>query len=157
LSPPWMEMLNYTVTEAQRLDLGIDLTTGTGWCFGGPHVTDAEANASVVVKTFDAAVGRPMHTDILPASVQAIMAFSPNGASMDLTAILKADGRIDWTPPADGWRIYVVTQRPSGQKVKRAAPGGEGWMLNPFYAEAMRHYLEWFDGAFARHSGLRPR
>ena len=41
LSPQWMEMLAYTVTEAHRLGLGVDMTTGTGWCFGGPQVTDA--------------------------------------------------------------------------------------------------------------------
>jgi len=44
LSPKWMEMLRHTVTEAQRLDLGIDMTTGTGWCFGGrtwPSATPA--------------------------------------------------------------------------------------------------------------------
>ena len=34
LSPRWMEMLRHTVAEANRLDLGIDMTTGTGWCFG---------------------------------------------------------------------------------------------------------------------------
>ena len=42
LSPQWMEMLDHTVTEAQRLGLGVDMTTGTGWCFGGPNVTDTE-------------------------------------------------------------------------------------------------------------------
>ena len=31
LSPKWMEMLAYTTLEAKRLDLGVDLTTGTGW------------------------------------------------------------------------------------------------------------------------------
>src|SRR5688572_30508315 len=58
LSPRWMEMLNYTVTEARRLGLDVDMTTGTGWCFGGgPNVTEAEGNASVVMKTFDVPAG----------------------------------------------------------------------------------------------------
>jgi len=26
------------------------MTTGTGWCFGGPQVSDNDANASIVVK-----------------------------------------------------------------------------------------------------------
>src|SRR3978361_176951 len=30
LSPNWMEMLQHTLQEAKRLDLGIDLATGTG-------------------------------------------------------------------------------------------------------------------------------
>ena len=51
LSPKWMDMMGYTAAEAHRLGLGVDMTTGTGWCFGGPNVSDRDANASVVVKT----------------------------------------------------------------------------------------------------------
>src|ERR1700761_1234522 len=36
LSPKWMEMLGVATTEAQKLGMGVDLTTGTGWPFGGP-------------------------------------------------------------------------------------------------------------------------
>ena len=36
LSPRWMELLAHTTREARRLSLGVDLTTGTGWPFGGP-------------------------------------------------------------------------------------------------------------------------
>ena len=39
LSPKWMEMLAHTTAEAKRLGLGVDMTTGTGWPFGGPNVT----------------------------------------------------------------------------------------------------------------------
>ena len=39
LSPKWMEMLAHTVSEADRLGMGIDMTTGTGWPFGGPSLT----------------------------------------------------------------------------------------------------------------------
>ena len=35
LSPQWMQMLNYTMKEAKRLGLGIDIANGTGWPFGG--------------------------------------------------------------------------------------------------------------------------
>ena len=38
LSPQWMEMLRFSVEETGRLDMGVDITTGTGWCFGGPNV-----------------------------------------------------------------------------------------------------------------------
>jgi hypothetical protein len=74
LSPRWMEMLDYTATEAQRLDLGVDMSTGTGWCFGGPRVTDAEANATVVVKTFDLAAGGEFHEKIDAGTIQALVA-----------------------------------------------------------------------------------
>lgn len=38
LSSQWMEMLNHTVRKAQALGLFVDMTTGTGWCFGGPNL-----------------------------------------------------------------------------------------------------------------------
>ena len=43
LTPQWMELLIHTLKEGERLDLGIDMATGTGWPFGGPWVTDKDA------------------------------------------------------------------------------------------------------------------
>jgi len=38
LSPKWMEMLDYMLKKADSLGLIVDMTTGTGWCFGGPDL-----------------------------------------------------------------------------------------------------------------------
>src|SRR5438309_1709331 len=57
LSPKWMDMLKYTIREAQRLGLGVDMTTGTGWCFGGPQVPEEEAGMKVRSKLYDVPVG----------------------------------------------------------------------------------------------------
>jgi hypothetical protein len=85
------------------------------------------------------------------------MAFSPEGKYLELTDKLASDGGVDWSPESGVWQVYVVSQRPSGQKVKRAAPGGQGHMLNLIYPAAMRHYLQWFDDAFAQYTGPKPR
>lgn len=157
LTPRWMELMGYSVSEAKRLDMGVDMTLGTGWCLGGPTVSDEDANASVVVRTFDIAAGDKLTEKFKPGSVQALMAFSTNGVPIDLLPKLSADGSVDWSAPAGSWRIYAISQKPSGQKVKRAAPGGEGWMLNPFYSKSVRDWLPWFDAAFKRYHGPRPR
>src|SRR6187455_1357315 len=39
LSNEWMNLLSYTTEQAQQLGLGVDLTMGTGWPFGGKHIT----------------------------------------------------------------------------------------------------------------------
>jgi hypothetical protein len=39
LSKRWLAVFSHTVREANRLGLGVDLSTGTGWPFGGPNVT----------------------------------------------------------------------------------------------------------------------
>ena len=92
LSPRWMELLAHTTREAQRLGLGVDLTTGTGWPFGGPWVGDEDASSSLV---------------------------------------LERDERGATVPSA---------KRPI-QKVKRAAPGGEGNVLDPYSVPALERYL----------------
>lgn len=52
LSPPWIELLEHTLAEARRLDLGIDLATGTGWPFGGPWLEPRHAAHYVTFKTY---------------------------------------------------------------------------------------------------------
>lgn len=157
LSPQWMQMLAHTVTEAQRLDMGVDMTTGTGWCFGGPHVTEREANAFVVVRKFELTPGERLTQKLNRTNIQALVAFSPGGENIELIGKLDSNGVLDWSPENGSWVAYAISQRPSGQKVKRAAPGGQGHMLNLFYPDAMRHYLEWFDEAFAQYHGPNPR
>jgi hypothetical protein len=170
LSPKWMDMLAFTVAEADRLGLGVDMTTGTGWCFGGPRVTDAEANASVVWKTYQLGVGERIEERLDRKSIQALVAFGPGGKPIDLTDSISTNGEVFFSPPGnfiatpgnnDGppktWTIYAVSQKPSGQRVKRAAPGGEGHMLNLASPAAMTNYLRWFDEAFASYTGPKPR
>lgn len=43
LSPEWIELLQHALKESERLGLGVDMATGTGWPFGGPWVTSADA------------------------------------------------------------------------------------------------------------------
>jgi hypothetical protein len=48
-SPEWFEMFNHAVTEAERLGMNLDLTPGSGWRLGGPHVTPEYAEQSFSV------------------------------------------------------------------------------------------------------------
>lgn len=168
LSPKWMEMLRHVVKEARRLDMFADMTTGTGWCFGGPDVSNADACALVEIKTTELKSGSraPSPLAPLPAgegrrfdrrALQALMAFGPDGRSVDLWDKIADDGSLDWTVPDGTWKLYRVGQRKWRGAVKRAAPGGAGPMLNPFADNSMPHYLERFTRAFAAYDGPRPR
>ncbi len=157
LSPEWMNMMGYTVGAARSLGMNADMALETGWNFGGPTITRDEANAFVVKTTIDAAGGQPFGQNFPRGAIQALVAFGTNGASIDLTRRIGADGTIHWTPPPGAWQVYAISQRFSGQNVKRAAPGGAGPMLNPFYPKAMRDYLKWFDKAFDTYTGPQPR
>ena len=146
LSPKWMERLRHTVTEARRLGLDVDMTTGSGWCLGGPDVSDADANAVPVVRTFDVTAGAKFVRD----NEQAMVAFSDDGKVVEVTGA-------GWIVPEGKWRVYAISQKPSGQKVKRAGPGGAGHMLNLFYPDAMQRHLQKFTEAFAKYDGPKPR
>ena len=167
LTPQWLTMMGHTVDEARRLGMGVDMTLGSGWCFGGPTVNDRDANASVVVKTFKLGVGERVNEKLDRKAIQALIAFSAEGKSIDLTESISTNGEVFFSPPGNWigtgtnsppktWTVYAISQKPSGQKVKRPAPGGEGWMLNPAYPQAVRDWLPWFDQAFANYTGSKP-
>lgn len=99
LSPAWMETLSYTSAEADRLGLGLDMTTGTGWPFGGPQITPEFAAKSVKI--------------------------GKHGEH------------------------YLAEVTNTGQRVKRAAPGGEGLVMDPFSSKSLEVYLARFDSAFS--------
>ena len=157
LSPKWMDMMGYAVSKARSLGMDVDITTGTGWCFGGPNVSDEDANASVVTKTYTVTAGEKLKEKFDRKVIQALVAFSPEGKCVEITRKITADGDVNWTAPEGSWRVYAISQKPSGQKVKRAAPGGEGWMLNLIYPDAMRRFLQRFTDAFAKYNGPKPR
>ncbi|MCF7668508.1 MAG: hypothetical protein K9N48_01900 [Verrucomicrobia bacterium] len=157
LSPKWMNMLAHTTSEADRLGLGVDMTTGTGWCFGGPNVSDNDANASVVVRILKPDDTGRLERKLDADSLQALVAFSEANASIDLTDAVRKDGQLQWSAPAGQWRVFAVSQKPSGRDVKRSAPGGSGHMLNLFYPDAVRRYLERFSSAFSDFPGIMPR
>ncbi len=166
LSSNWMGMLDFSVREGHQLDLGVDMTLGTGWCFGGPTVSDEDANANVIQHKYKLSPGDKLVEKFDRNTTQALIAFSPDGKIVDLTKSINAKGEVSFTPPVDKkatnappkeWTVYAISQKPSGQKVKRAAPGGEGWMLNPIYPKAMKNWLPWFDKAFANYHGAKPR
>ena len=156
LSPHWMAELAHTTVEARRLGLGVDLTTGTGWPAGGPHVTAEDASARVQLKAYDVAAGSRLVGALPKGVLQCLLAVSDSGKRKDLTSAVR-DGTLDWTAPAGRWRLYALTAESPIQKVKRAAPGGEGSVLNPYSTAALDHYLGGFDQAFAGYHGDRPR
>ncbi len=157
LSPQWMDMMGWSVSEAHRLGMGVDMTTGSGWCFGGPQVTDADANASVVVKTFNLQPGEQLAQKFERAAMQALIAYGADGETVDLTKSIPTHGEVDFAATNGAWKVYAISQKPSGQKVKRAGPGGQGWMLNLIYPKAMDDFLKPYTAAFAAYNGPKPR
>src|SRR6185503_14522951 len=83
--------------------------------------------------------------------LQALMAYSSDGKVMDLTGKVDAEGRLRWTAPSvpGEWTLYGIFQGWHGKMVERAAPGGEGNVIDHFSRVALMRYLSRFDSAFA--------
>ncbi len=156
LSPKWMEMLAHTEAETKRLGMNTDMNTGTGWPFGGPEVTIDDAASKMLVRKYDIKGGKNFSEDIIPleanqksiAKLQRLMAFQ-NKKVVNLTNLVDSKGKISWKAPKGDWQIIAVFNGKTLQKVKRAAPGGEGYVMDHFSQKAVKDYLQRFEIAFS--------
>ena len=85
LSPEWMEAFTYTLQEAERLDMGIDLANSSGWPFGGPWIDQDDACKNINLKTYSLVTGQKLREKIeftQPALVR------PIGQRPDMTRLL---------------------------------------------------------------------
>ena len=150
LSSPWMEMLQYTESEAARLGMQIDMNTGTGWPFGGPEVGIEDAAGKLFITEYEWKGGEPFKEKIvvadskqLPyAKLSRLMAYSDKGRCIDVTDKVTKDGRLQWKAPKGDWKLIAAFCGKTFQKVKRAAPGGEGYVMDHLSARAVKNYLE---------------
>jgi hypothetical protein len=199
LSPKWMEMLQHTLQEGKRLGLGIDMANATGWPFGGPWVTPADACKELFVKTYSLKEGEELNELIsytqqpfyrsesgqkvdlktlsFPIATNkdlqryafdqvrfemtfkpaTVVAYSGQNEMVDLTTKVDANGKLNWKPGAGDWKLYALFIGYHGKLVERAAPGGEGDVIDHFNATSLKHYLDRFDKAFVGKdiSGIR--
>jgi hypothetical protein len=87
----------------------------------------------------------------------ALTAVSEAGTTVDLASRVMPDGTLDWVAPTGSWTLHGVFLGWHGKLVERAAPGGEGDVIDHFSRDAIRRYLARFDRAFDGHdlTGLR--
>ena len=161
LSERWMEILRFCQDEGKNNGIRIDMNCGTGWPFGGPEVKMEEAACKLVL--VDTTVTHEQLTDLViaispkekPYSVlQKVMAFSvnvPKYTNKNVTKVADVtnavtDGHLRLRNVDKGiWRIIAIFAGRTRQKVKRAAPGGEGWVVDHFDSTAVAHYLQRFE------------
>jgi len=158
LSPEWMDLLNHTVSEANRLGMQADMITGTGWPFGGDHVTTKDAARRLVTQTyrlsegqvFDQRVQLSNRRNAETADLHLLKGYSSSGHSAVLTSFVDEGGHLHWTPePGTGnWQLIALFNDWTNMQVKRAAPGAEGNVMDHFSEMALENYLARFDTAF---------
>jgi len=161
MSKEWMDMLGYTIEKGNELGIETDMSTGTGWPFGGPSVPLSEAACKAIFQDYN--VGADSTTlDIsctdrrqksLP-TVGCVMLYEPDQSPVNLTDAVVREGNksrvfIPASEQSASRRLIVLYIGRTQQMVKRAAPGGEGYVIDHFDSEAVNHYLATFDKAFS--------
>lgn len=148
LSAEWIDLLDYTLDEARRLNLKVDMVLGTGWPFGGPQVEDKYAAKKLHIQLFPVSKNEKIDRQLQIedpemnslAYVQQVLAFDQEGNKKDLTDQLDKK-RLKWTAD-NNYRVFVIYKGRTGQQVKRAAPGGKGNVLDHFSEDALFDYLK---------------
>lgn len=130
LSPRWVDLFTHTLREAKRLGMGVDLIAGTGWPFGGPWVAEEDKPQVAWVEAF--------------APGEEIQHRRKTDQAVEILAVSE-----------EGNHRYALFLAPTGQQVKRAAPGGEGHVLDHFDAAAVRRYFDVLGKAFNEASSTR--
>lgn len=154
LSEEWFALVDYTIEEAQKLNMGVDLTLGTGWPYGGPWISSEFAANLLVVRVFSVMNSRkiPLNVSQLKSQYELIDIVAAYASSqneeVDLTPYLRHESHTLKVSKSD-WKITLFGIQQTQQRVKRAAPGGEGLVLDYFDSKAVKHYLNHFDSAFA--------
>ena len=167
LSDKWMEMLRYTQEQGRQNGIEIDMATGTGWPFGGPWVPLEESACRAVFVEQSFIGDKVENLDLRPTEERdrknavflKAMLFGHNGSVKDVTDCMK-DGILNWKATKEdskllggknGSKTVVVLYIKYGvMKVKRAAPGGEGLVIDHFDRKAVANYLKHIEDAFER-------
>lgn len=155
LSEGWMNALKTCQQIADEQHVDIDMNGGTGWPFGGPWVKTSEAAGKLVTKseTLTADGSTEITFSVKSpegnAPLNKVMGFQQDGDQqvVELTSLVE-NNTLKWMAPAGQWLIIAVYDGHTGQQVKRAAPGGEGPVLDHYDADAVKNYLTHFDQAF---------
>ena len=161
LSDKWFEMLRFVEEQGKQKGIEVGMATGTGWPFGGPWVPLKESACRVVFveKTFEGTEVKNL--DITPSEKEAKNAFLDKvmlyaeGKAYDVTGNIK-DGKLTWKPLHSHLAQYTVKRviavyiKYGVMKVKRAAPGGEGLVIDHFDKQAVKNYLNHISDAFDR-------
>ena len=148
LSAEYLDLIGFTARKARELGLRMDVTLGSGWSFGGPHITPELAAARLRSDRREITPDISRLTRPVPYEhEQLIAAFVGRGSVREVDAStfepldISGTGAIS-VPPGPGPRtvLFYFASR-TGQIVKRPALGAEGYVLDHYQRPAIEKHL----------------
>jgi len=148
VSSEHLDHLRFAAEEARRLGLRVDVTLGSGWPFGGPHIPVTQAAGGLRVESVPLSAGSTsVAVPALEAGENLMAVFlAPGGSSLDLKqakALPAPSGpRLDLSGRADSdARILFFISSRTGMMVKRPSAGAAGWVLDHYDSAAIENHL----------------
>ena len=152
LLPEHLEALRFTAEKTKELGLRMDLTLGSGWPYGGPQISRSNAvdalHASAPIgvspgqTSVAAPAGRGGESGGIVAALLGPVADAPAGFSPYLP--LEIRGNTALLPPdlhgATQVTFYTLGL-PGLAQVKRAALGGEGYIVDHYSPAAIGTFI----------------
>lgn len=147
LSDSFLADLRFAADEAKRLGLRFDLTIGSGWSYGGPHITPDLAARRLHWERVEIGVpGGDLPAPEMWPGDEFVAAYVGQGSGTESAGtweqLAVVDGKVR-LPEGRGPRVLLAAvSRLTGQQVKRAAAGAEGWVLDHYSAAATARHIE---------------
>lgn len=151
LSQEFLDAVSFANRSGRAQGLRVDITLGSGWPFGGPHIKVEHAAARLRMASIEVPAGsrsfalpavmngeRLLATFVAPGNAKQY----ETGKLQRIQASADAGGRAA-IAPGDADRVvlaYIATR--TGQQVKRPALGAEGFVLDHLNREAVEHHLK---------------
>jgi len=161
LSPEMLDCVHYAQQEGRKLGLRIDVTMGSGWPYGGPATTLAEAAGRLRVAEVpipaDSSTITPPALAAGESLVSASMVDALPGSKWDAASARPLPISSTGIAPSGTPRIALFfIAGHTRQVVKRAAAGAEGWVLDPFSQQAVDTHLKSVGEPLVRAFGNDP-
>jgi hypothetical protein len=148
LSDEHLDAIRFAATTARKLGLRVDITLGSGWPFGGPHIPVTQAAGELRVETVPVPPGADSVAvpDITTGEhlIAAFLAPAGEGQSSlrnvkQLSLITNDRLQISVSEAANNVMFFISSR--TGMTVKRPAVGAEGFVLDHYDKNAIETHL----------------
>jgi hypothetical protein len=165
LSPEFLDAVSFANRTAHANGLRVDMTLASGWPYGGPHISVDQAASRLRVATVDLPAGSSdvgLPTMMSGEKLIAVFAGEGSGKNLDYTRLRQVELHPDAnrrasieTASAPRVLVFYIASR-TGQQVKRAALGAEGFVLDHLDGKAVAHHLQTVAEPLMKAFGKQP-
>ena len=164
LSDEHIDAIRFAVDAARKLGLRVDITLGSGWPFGGPHIRVTQAAGELRVETIPVPPGTDsIAVPDIATGEHMIAAFLAPVREGQVSlreakqAVSVVHGRLRISPPVEAPAdvLFFIASR-TGMTVKRPAIGAEGFVLDHYDRKAIETHLHAVGDRLLEAFGERP-